>query len=176
MRPEVEMPGRLQKDGGAAKARRRTTRSAVAKKSASVVVVAVSAVKAAKNKKKRKRREASPPAVVTLSIPTPLSREVELEEEEEESEKEKDETIEELSVPERPARRSESPAAKRQRELVQKMSEDALRRGLEAQCSAAAAQARMPAAIKPQCFGRRLGFQLRRGKVLRVGSVFALII
>jgi hypothetical protein len=36
--------------------------------------------------------------------------------------------------------------------LVQKTSEDALRRGLEAQRSAAAAQARVPAAIKPQVF------------------------
>jgi hypothetical protein len=65
--------------------------------------------------------------VVTPSITTPRSREVESEEEEEEEEKEKDEAIEELSVPEeRPARRSESPAVKRQRELVQKTSEDAL--------------------------------------------------
>jgi hypothetical protein len=64
--------------------------------------------------------------VVTPSITTPRSREVESEEEEEE-EKEKDEAIEELSVPEeRPARRSESPAVKRQWELVQKTSEDAL--------------------------------------------------
>jgi hypothetical protein len=39
-------------------------------------------------------------------------REVESEEEEED-EKEKDETIEELPVPERPAKRSESPTAKR---------------------------------------------------------------
>jgi hypothetical protein len=76
--------------------------------------------------KKRKRRAACPPAVVTPSIPTPRSQEVESEEEEE-SEKEKDEAIEELPVPEeRPARRSESPAAKRQRELVHKTSEDAL--------------------------------------------------
>jgi hypothetical protein len=51
--------------------------------------------------------------VVTPSILTPRSWEVESEEENEESEKEKNETIEELSVPERPARRSESPAAKR---------------------------------------------------------------
>jgi hypothetical protein len=35
---------------------------------------------------------------------------------------------------------------------VQKTSEDALRRGLEVQRSAAVAQARMPAAIKPQVF------------------------
>jgi hypothetical protein len=69
--------------------------------------------------------------VVTPSIPTPRSWEVESEEEEE-SEKEKDEAIEELPVPEeRPTRWSESPAAKRQWELVQKTSEDALRRGLE---------------------------------------------
>jgi hypothetical protein len=81
---------------------------------------------------------ASPPAVVTPSIPTPLSREVESEEEEEE--KEKDEAIEELPVPEdQAARRPESPAAKRQRELVHKTSEDAVRRGMEAQRSAAVA-------------------------------------
>jgi hypothetical protein len=94
----------------------------------------------------------SPPAVVTPSIPTPRSREVESEEEEE-SEKEKAEVIKELPVPEeRPARRSESPAAKRQYKLVQKTSEDALRRGLEAQRTAIAAQARMPTTIKPQVF------------------------
>jgi hypothetical protein len=104
-------------------------------------------------KKERKRKAASPPAVVTPSIPTPRSLEVESEEEEEESKKEKDEVIEELPVPEeRLARRSESPAAKRQRELVQKTSEDALRHGLEAQCTAVVAQARMPATIKPRVF------------------------
>jgi hypothetical protein len=90
--------------------------------------------------------------VVTPSIPTPHSREVESEEEEEESEKEKDETIAELPVHERPARRSESLATKRRRELVQKTLEDALRCGLEAQRSVAGAQARMPAAIKPRVF------------------------
>jgi hypothetical protein len=76
-------------------------------------------VKAAEQKnKKRKRRAASPLVVVTLSIPTPRSGEVESEEEEE---KEKDEAIEELLVTkDRPARRSESVAAKRQRELVQR--------------------------------------------------------
>jgi hypothetical protein len=46
--------------------------------------------------------------------------------------KEEDEAIEELPAAEdQPARRPESPAAKRQQELVQKTSEDALRRGLE---------------------------------------------
>jgi hypothetical protein len=134
--------------GVPAKVRRRTTRSVVGKQSASAVAAA--AVKAAE-KKKRKRRAASPPAVVTPSIPTPCSREVESDEEEE-SEKEKDETITELPVHERPARRSGSPAAKRQRELVQKTSEDALRCGLEAQRSAAVAQTRVPATIKPRVF------------------------
>jgi hypothetical protein len=84
-------------------------------------------------------------------IPTPQSREVESEEEEE------DEAVEELPDTEgRPTRRSESPAAKRQRELVKKTSEDALRRGLEAQRTAAAAQAKMLAAIKPWVFRPKL--------------------
>jgi hypothetical protein len=61
--------------------------------------------------------------------------------------------VEELPVPEdRPARRSESPAAKRQPELLQKTSEEALRCGLEAQRTTAAAQARMPVMIKPRVF------------------------
>jgi hypothetical protein len=110
----------------------------VGKQSASTAAATVSAVKAAEKKKKRKRRAASPPAVVTPSIPITHSREVESEEEEEE--KEKDEAVEELPVPEdQAARRQESPAAKRQRVLVQKTSEDALRRGLEAQHSDAVA-------------------------------------
>jgi hypothetical protein len=137
--------------GGAVKSRRRT-RSTVGKKSASAIAAAISVVKDAEQKKKRKMKAASPPSVVTPSIPRPRSREVESEEEEE-SEKEKDEAIEELPVPEeRPARRSESPAAKRQRELVQKTSEDALWCGLEAQCTVVVAQARMPATIKPRIF------------------------
>jgi hypothetical protein len=90
--------------------------------------------------------------VVTPSIPTPRSREVESEEEEEE-EKEKDEAIEELPVTEdRSARRLESPTAKRQQELTEKTLGDALRRGLEAQRTAAVAHARMPATIKPRVF------------------------
>jgi hypothetical protein len=95
--------------GGAAKVRRRTTRSAVGKQSAFAAAAAVKA--AEKKKKKRKWRAASPPAVVTPSIPTPRSCEVGSDEEEEE--KEKDDTIAELPVHEQPARRSESPAAKR---------------------------------------------------------------
>jgi hypothetical protein len=137
---------------GAAKSRRRT-RSTAAKKSASAV--AISALKVAEQKKKRKRRAASPLAVTTPTIPTPHSREVgsEDEEEEEEKEKEKDEAVEELPVPEDQASgRPESPAAKRQQELVQKTSEEALRCGLEAQRSAAAARAKIPVAIKPRVF------------------------
>jgi hypothetical protein len=139
---------------GAAKSRRRT-RSTVAKKSASAVATTISAVKAAEQKKTRKRRVASPLDVATPTIPTPRSREVgsEDEEEKEEKEKEKDDVVEELSVPEGQAvGRPESPTAKRQRELVQKTSEEALRRGLEAQRSAAVARAKIPAAIKPRVF------------------------
>jgi hypothetical protein len=47
---------------------------------------------------------------------------------------------------------SESPAAKWQRELVQKTTEDALHHGLEAQQTAVAAQAKMPASIRPRFF------------------------
>jgi hypothetical protein len=141
---------------GAAKSRHRT-RSTVAKKSASAAATAISAVKATEQKKTRKRRVASPLAVATPTILTPRSREVgsedEEEEEEKEKEKEKDDVVEELPVPEDQAvGRPESPAAKRQRELVQKTSEEALRRGLEAQHSAAAARAKIPAAIKPRVF------------------------
>jgi hypothetical protein len=142
--------------GGAAKPRRRT-RSAVGKQSASAVAATVSAVKAAEKKNKRKRKATSPLVVVTLTTPTPRSREVESEEEEQEEEKEKDEAIKELLVIEnRLTRRSESPATKRQRELVEKTSEDALRHGLEAQRAAAAMQARMPAGIKPRPFRPKL--------------------
>jgi hypothetical protein len=118
---------------GAAKSRRRT-RSMVAKKSASVVATSIFAVRAAEQKKKRKRRATSPPAVATPTIPTPRSREVGSELDDEEKEKEKDEAIEELPVPEdQAAERPESPDAKRQRELVQKTSEEALWYSLEAQ-------------------------------------------
>jgi hypothetical protein len=96
--------------GGAAKSRCKT-RSAVAKQSVSAAAAAVSAVKAVEKMKKRKRKVNSPLAVVTPSIPTPRSREVESKEEEE------DEAVEELPVEAaRPARRPESPAAKRQRD------------------------------------------------------------
>jgi hypothetical protein len=137
---------------GAAKSRRRT-RSTVAKKSASTVATAISTVKAAEQKKKRKRRAASPLSVATPTIPTPCSQEVGSEDEEEEEEKEMDESVKELPIPEdQAARRPESPAAKRQRELVQKTSEEALRRGLEAQRSAATAREKIPTAIKPRVF------------------------
>jgi hypothetical protein len=80
-------------------------------------------------------------------------REVESEQEEEE----KDEAVEELpDTEDRHVRRSESPTANRQRELVEKTLEDALRQGLEAQRTAAATQAKMPAAIKPRVFRLKL--------------------
>jgi hypothetical protein len=71
-------------------------------------------VKAAEQKKKkRKRRASSPSAVVTPLISMPRLGEVESKKEEE------DEAVEELeTVEDQPARRPESPAAKRQRELV----------------------------------------------------------
>jgi hypothetical protein len=119
---------------------------AVAKQSASSATAAVSAVKVAE-KKKRKRKATSPLAVVTPSIPMPRLREVESEEVEE------DEDVEgSLVAGDRPARRSESPASMRQWELVEKTLEDALRRGLEAQRTAAAAQEKIPAAIKLRLF------------------------
>jgi hypothetical protein len=120
--------------GGAAKPQRRA-RSAVGKQSTSSAAVAVSAVKAAEKKQKRKRKATSPLAVVTPSIPTPRSREV---------------------AEDRPVRRSESPAAKRQRELVEMTSEDALRLGLETRQTAAATQAKMPATIRPRLFRPKL--------------------
>jgi hypothetical protein len=101
--------------------------------------------------KKKKRKATSPPTVVTPTILTPRSREVESEEEEEE------EAIEEPPVEaSRSARRPESPAAKRQRELVEKTSEGALRRGLEAQRTAAATQAKMPVVLNPRPFRPKL--------------------
>jgi hypothetical protein len=132
-----------------------------------VSATSISTVKTAEQKKKRKRRDASTPAIATPTIPTPRTREVGSEDEEEEKEQEKkDEAIEELLVPkDQAAERPESPASKRQRELVQKTSEEALRRGLEAQRSAAATQAKIRAAIKPLVFWSkaRLPVALRYG-------------
>jgi hypothetical protein len=106
-------------------------------------------VKAAEKKKKKKRKwKTSPPlAVKTLAILTPQSREVESKEEEEDEATEEPPVVEDRSV-----RRSESPAAKRQRELVQKMTEDALCQGLEAKQAAAVAEAKMLVLNKPRFF------------------------
>jgi hypothetical protein len=139
--------------GGAAKSRRRT-KSTMGKKLASAVAAAVSAVKAAEQKKKRrrKRRAACPPVMVTPAIPIPRLQEVKSKEDDEE-EKVKDEAIEELPVTkDRQSSRSENPTAKRQRELVEKTSEDALRRGLDAQRAVVAAQVRMTMTIRPRVF------------------------
>jgi hypothetical protein len=134
--------------GGAGKSQLKTW-SAAAMRSVSVAAATVYAVKATEKKKTRKRKATSPPVVVTPSIPTPRSREVEWEEEEEED----DEAIEESPIEaSQSVRRSESPAAKRQWELVEKTPEDTLRRGLEAQRTATTTQARMPAAIRPRLF------------------------
>jgi hypothetical protein len=119
---------------------RRKTRSVVA------AAATVSTVKAAE-KKKKKRKASPPPAVKVPAIPTPQSREIESEEE-----KEDEATEEPLVMEDRPTRRSEIPAAKRQQELVQKMMKDALRQGLEAQRTAAASQARMHVLNKPRFF------------------------
>jgi hypothetical protein len=133
------------------------TRSAVGKQSASTAADVVCAVKA--TKKKKKRKATSPLVVITPSIPMPCSREVKLEDEEEY------EAIEELPVTEdRPVRRLESPAAKRQWELVEKTSEDALRRGIEAQRTAAAAQAKTPMAIRPPLFRPKLRIPVLRSQ------------
>jgi hypothetical protein len=120
---------------------RRKTRSVVA------AAATVSTVKAAEKKKKKKRKASPPPAVKVPAIPTPQSREIESEEE-----KEDEATEEPLVMEDRPARRSEIPAAKRQQELVQKMMKDALRQGLEAQRTAAASHARMHVLNKPRFF------------------------
>jgi hypothetical protein len=163
---------------GAAKSWCRT-RSTMAKKSASSVATAISAVKAAEQKKKRKRREASFPAVATPTILTPRSCEVgsEDEEGEKEQEKEKDEAVEELPIPEdQTAERPESPAAKRQRELVQKTSEEALRRGLEAQHSAATTRAKLPAAIKPRVFWPKARLPVAPRMDLGADAIFTLFI
>jgi hypothetical protein len=102
-------------------------------------------VKAAE--KKRKRKTNAPLAIETQAIPTPQSMEVESDEEE------GDEAIEEAPVMEdRSVRRSLSLATKRQRELVQKMTEDALRQELEAQRAAAAAKAKMPVLNRSRFF------------------------
>jgi hypothetical protein len=83
-------------------------------------------------------------------IPTPQSREVESEEEEEEEE---EEAIKEPpDVQDRSVRRSLSPAAKRQRELVEKTTDDDLRQSLEVQRAIAATQAKMPVLNRPWFF------------------------
>jgi hypothetical protein len=116
---------------------------------AAAMVTTVKAMK--KNKRKRKRKASPPPAVETPVIPTPQSREVESEEEEEEEEEE--EAIKEPPVvQDRPVRRSLSPAAKRQRELVEKTTDDDLRQSLEVQRAIAATQAKMPVLNRPWFF------------------------
>jgi hypothetical protein len=136
---------------------RHTTRAVAAKRSASMATakdVASRTTKLEAGKKKRKRKTSPPPVAETPIIPTRPSREVESDEEEE------DEGIDDpLVVEERSVKRSLSPAAKRQHELGQKVMEDDLRQGLEAQraaTAAAAAQARIPVQIKACTFRTKL--------------------
>jgi hypothetical protein len=133
--------------GGAVKSRRKTM-SVLAKQSATTAAAVVSVVKVAekKMKKNKRNRKTSPPlAVERPAIPTPQSREVKSEEEEEDEATEAPQVVED-----RPVRRSESPATKRQQELVQKTMEDAVRQVLEAHRTTAAAQAKMPVLIRPR--------------------------
>jgi hypothetical protein len=128
---------------GATKSRRKT-RAVVVKQSATTAAATVSVVKAAEKKKRRKRKTSPPPVVEMPTIPTPQSKEVELEEEDEATE-------EPPVVQDRLVRRSLSPAAKRQRELV-KTTEDALHQSLEAQRAVAATEAKMSVLNRLQFF------------------------
>jgi hypothetical protein len=125
------------------KPRRKTRAAAAAKQSASTAAAKVAAVKTAE---KKKRKTSPLPVVRTLVILTPLTKEVTSNDEEDEV------TEEPLVVEERSVRRLLSPAAKRQWELAQKTTEDALRQGLEMQRAAAAMQVKMPVLIRLQPF------------------------
>jgi hypothetical protein len=83
-------------------------------------------------------------------IPTPPSKEVKSDEEEDEA------TDYPPIVEDQMVGRSLSPAAKRQQELEQKLMEDDLHQGLEAQRAAATTQARMPVPIKVCTFRPKL--------------------
>jgi hypothetical protein len=146
---DVEVGGdvRTSPDAGGAVKSWCKTRSTVAKQSVKTAAAMVSAVKAAEKKKKRKRKASPSPTIETLAISTPHSRESVSEEEEEDEATDEPPIVEDQST-----RRSESPAAKRQWELVQKTTEGALRQGLEAQRTTAAAQEKMPASIRPRFF------------------------
>jgi hypothetical protein len=103
--------------------RSKTRVAVVVKQSVSTAAATGTAVKTAE----KKRKTSPPPAVETPVIPTPSTREVESDEEED------DEAIDDPPVvEERTLRRSLSPATKRWRELVQKMTEDDLRQGVGA--------------------------------------------
>jgi hypothetical protein len=128
------------------------TRAAAVKQSASTVAAKVEAAKTAKleaEKMKKRKRRTSPPAVETLVIPSPSTREVE-------SDEEDVATDDPPVIEDRTVRRSLSPAAKRQRELEQKTMEDDLCQGMEVQRAAAGAQARMPVLIKARPFRPKL--------------------
>jgi hypothetical protein len=129
--PEVGDDAGTRPEANRAVKPRRKTRAATAKQSASTATVKVMAAKTAKleaeKQKNRKWKTSPPPAVEMSVIPTTPSREVESDEEENEA------TDDPPVIEDRTVRRSLSPAAKRQRELGQKATEDVLCQGLEAQ-------------------------------------------
>jgi hypothetical protein len=131
----------------------RKTRAATAKQSVSTAAANVEAANTTKleaEKKKRKRKTSPPLAVETLVFRTPPSQQVESDEEEDEV------TDDPPVVEDRTVRGSLSPAAKRQRELEQKTTEDYLHQGLEVQQAAAGVQARVPVLIKVRTFRLKL--------------------
>jgi hypothetical protein len=93
---------------------------------AAATIEAAKTAKLEVEKKRRKRRTSPPSVVETPVVPTPPSREVE-------SNEEGEATDDTPVVQDRTVRRSLSPATKRERELEQKITEDDLRQGLEAQ-------------------------------------------
>jgi hypothetical protein len=109
---------------------RHKKRAVSLKQSASMATTKVQASKTAKleaeKKKKRKRKTSPPPVVETPVIPTPPSRKVKSDDEEDEA------TYDPPVVEDQTVKRSFSPAAKRQRMLEPKTTEDDLRQGLEA--------------------------------------------
>jgi hypothetical protein len=144
--PEIGGDAETGPDRSSATKPRRKTRVVAVKQLAVTAAAKVTTVKAVK-KKKRKKKASPPPAVETPVIPTPQSREVESKEEEEE------EAIEEsLVVQDRSVRRSLSPAAMRQRELVEKTTDDDLRQILEVQRAITATREKMPVLNRPWFF------------------------
>lgn len=141
--PEADDDVENCQDASSAAKPRRKTRVATAKQSATTAAAKVRTTKTTKveaEKKKRKRRASALSAIETPTIPTPSTREIEDEIDEA--------TDDPTFVGDQTRRWSMSPAAKRQWELEQKMSEDDLHQMREAQWATVGAQARMPVLVK----------------------------